>query len=97
VSGFSPVTLSFLGVVFVAALCLSILAVRRDHSDHVHTLWHIVSVACQAIDLLCKLLITSKALSERPELIADPSTARQQQIRFVPAPLTLRFGFLLSF
>ena len=36
-SGFSPVTLSLLELVFVVALCLSILAVRRDHPDHVHT------------------------------------------------------------
>jgi hypothetical protein len=44
VSGFSPVTLSLLGLVFVVALCLSILAVRRDHPDHVHTLWYVFSL-----------------------------------------------------
>ena len=47
-SGFSPVALSFLGLVFLVVLYLSILTVRRDHPDHVHTLWHIVSVALKA-------------------------------------------------
>jgi hypothetical protein len=37
-----------LRVVFAATLCLSILAVRCDHPDHVHTLWHIVSVGLKA-------------------------------------------------
>jgi len=41
VSGFSPVTLSFLGLVFVVALCVSILAVRRDHTDNAHTLRYV--------------------------------------------------------
>jgi hypothetical protein len=52
VSGFSPVTLSFLGLVFVVALCLSILAVRRDHPDHVHTLWYVFSLTLCAVSVL---------------------------------------------
>ena len=41
--------------------------------------------------------ITSQQQSERPELTADRSTARQQQIRFVPAPFMLRFALLPAF
>jgi hypothetical protein len=36
VSGYSPATLLLLGLVFVVALCLSILAVRRDHPNAEH-------------------------------------------------------------
>jgi hypothetical protein len=52
VSGFSPVTLSFMGLVFVVALCLSILAVRRDHPDHVHALWYVFSLTFCAMSVL---------------------------------------------
>ena len=51
-SGFSPVALSFLGLVFVAAMCLSIPAVRRDHPDHVHTLWYVLSLTLCAVSVL---------------------------------------------
>lgn len=51
-SGFSPVTLSLLGLVFVVALCLSILAVRRDHPDHVHTLWYVFSLTLCSVSVL---------------------------------------------
>jgi hypothetical protein len=89
VSGFSPVTLSFLGLVLVVTLCLSILAVRRDHPDHVHTLWHNVSVALKAsqgIDLGRELVTTSKAQSERRGLTAD----RQQHVNSKSTSFQLR-------
>jgi hypothetical protein len=47
--------------------------------------------------LLTPVVITSQQQSDRPELTADRSTARQQQIRFVPAPFTLRFALLPAF
>jgi 4TM region of DNA translocase FtsK/SpoIIIE len=52
VSGFSPVTLSFLGLVFVVALCVSILAVRRDHTDNAHTLWYVFSLTLCSVSVL---------------------------------------------
>jgi hypothetical protein len=51
VSGFSPVTSSLLELVFVVALCLSILAVRRDHPDHVHTLWYVFSLTLCSVSV----------------------------------------------
>jgi hypothetical protein len=52
VSGFSPVTLSLLELVFVVALCLAILAVRRGHPDHVHTSWYVFSLTLCSVSVL---------------------------------------------
>lgn len=66
-SGFSPVTLSLLGVVFVTALCLSILAVRRDHPDHVHTLWYVFSLTlCSVSVLFFYIYENSRAIQSTP-------------------------------
>lgn len=43
---------SHLGLVFVVALCLSILAARRDHPDHVHTLWYVFSLTLCSVSVL---------------------------------------------
>jgi hypothetical protein len=49
------------------------------------------------IHQLQRQMHTSEQQSERPELTADRSTARQQQIRFVPAPFMLRCVLLPAF
>jgi hypothetical protein len=40
VSGLSELTLVILGLAFVVTLFISIMAIRRDHPHHVHTLWY---------------------------------------------------------
>ena len=76
-SGFSPVTLSFLGLVFVVAMCLSILAVRRDHPDHVHTLWYVLSLngtcshRCFARCLCCSSISTKIPVRSRARRSAE--------------------------
>lgn len=66
-SGFLPVTLSFLGFVFVVALRRSILAVRRDHPDHVHTLWYVFSLTpCWASALFFYIYESSRAIQSTP-------------------------------
>jgi hypothetical protein len=52
VSILSAIALPFLGLVFVATLYRSILFVRRDHPDHVHTLWYIFSLTLCLVSLL---------------------------------------------
>ena len=66
-SGFSPVTLSFLGLVFVVALCVSILAVRRDHTDNAHTLWYVFSLTlCSVSVLFFYIYENSRAIQSTP-------------------------------
>ncbi len=48
----SAIVLLFLGLVFIATLYRSILFVRRDHPDHVHTLWYIFSLTFCLVSLL---------------------------------------------
>jgi hypothetical protein len=52
VSGFSPVTLSLLELVFLVMPCLSITAVWRDHADHAHTLWYVFSLTLCSVSVL---------------------------------------------
>jgi hypothetical protein len=67
VSGFSPFTLSFLGLVFVVALCVSILAVRRDHTDNAHTLWYVFSLTlCSVSVLFFYIYEKSRAIQSTP-------------------------------
>jgi hypothetical protein len=67
VSGFSPVTLSFLGLVFVVALCVSILAVWRDHTDNAHTLWYVFSLTlCSVSVLFFYIYENSRAIQSTP-------------------------------
>ena len=66
-SGFSPVTLLFLGLAFAVALCLSILVVRRDHPDHVHTLWYVFSLTLCAVSVLFFYIYeNSRAIQNTP-------------------------------
>jgi hypothetical protein len=67
VSGFSPVTLPFLGLVFVVALCVSILAVWRDHTDNAHTLWYVFSLTlCSVSVLFFYIYENSRAIQSTP-------------------------------
>jgi hypothetical protein len=52
VSGLPGVALTFLGLVCVATLCALIMAVRRDHAHHVHTLWYVFSLTLCSVSVL---------------------------------------------
>jgi hypothetical protein len=70
-------------------LAISAQAIRKGRLSHFGA--QFAEIWCWA-STIPSMVITSEYQSERPELTADPSTARQQQISFVPAPFMLRFG-----
>ena len=51
-SGLPAVVLLLLGLVLFVILCFSIVAIRRDHPHHVHTLWYVFSLTFCSVSLL---------------------------------------------
>ena len=92
-SGFSPVTLSFLGLVFVVALCVSILAVRRDHTDNAHTLWYVFSLTlCSVSVLFFYIYENSRAIQSTPL----SGMAETIAVTFVKASMDVQEEILLT-
>jgi len=95
VSILSAIALLFLGLVFVATLYRSILFVRRDHPDHVHTLWYIFSLTlCFVSPLETR---SAQSRQQRPEIRAsDVGTVCEIEdypIMMGPAPrIRVQFG-----
>jgi DNA-binding CsgD family transcriptional regulator len=92
VSGFSPVTLSFLGLVFVVAMCLSILAVRRDHPDHVHTLWYVLSLTLCAVSVLLFYIYENSRAIQSTSLGGMTGTIA---VTFMKASMDVREGIYI--
>jgi hypothetical protein len=92
VSGFSPVTLSLLELVFVVALCLAILAVRRGHPDHVHTSWYVFSLTLCSVSVLSFYAYeNSRAIQSAPLGGMAGTTA----VRFMKASMDVREGIYI--
>jgi hypothetical protein len=68
----SDVMLALLGLVFVVTLFISIMAIRRDHPHHIHTLWYTFSLTlCAVFILLTYAYYTAAPSVSRGTIFSD--------------------------